>query len=264
MLHGLVFPSVALVFSEIFNIFSLDDPRAQLTLSLKYMSVIMTIAAVNFIATLSFSYSFALCGARLTKRVRLSMFSSMLRQELAYHDMGDNKSSLLAASLSTMAPLCKGLTSDKLSLLSQATTSVGFAVVVAFFINWKLALAVTAFVPISFYTGVFVGRSNSNTHLKAKFSNDACDDEGYGLAIETFENIRTIVSLGRERHFIDTFAQIFAAKFKRSLALLHLHAFFYSISSCLLFFIQASTFTLGYYLIKHESLSVADLFRVSF
>lgn len=135
---------------------------------------------------------------------------------------------------------------------------------IAFLINWKLALAVTAFVPISFYSGVFVGRSNSNTHLKAKFSNDPCDEDGYSLAIESIENIRTIVSLGRERHFVDRFASIFDAKFKRTIGLLHLHAFFYSLSSCLLFFIQASTFTLGYYLIKHESLSVADLFRVHF
>lgn len=232
MLHGLVFPSVALVFSEIFNIFSLNDHAAQLSLSLKYMIIILAIAVVNCLATLLFSYSFALCGARLTQRIRLSMFSSMLRQELAYHDMGDNKSSLLAASLSTMAPLCKGfnptllnikikivllslllifkgLTSDKLSLLSQATTSVGFAVVVAFFINWKLALAVTAFVPISFYTGVFVGRSNSNTHLKAKFSNDAGDEEGYGLTVETVENIRTIVSLGCERHFVSVIFSLY-------------------------------------------------------
>lgn len=110
MLHGLVFPSVALVFSEIFNIFSLVDPDAQISLSLKYMYVILAIAGVDLAATLLFSYSFALCGARLTKRVRLRMFSSMLRQEMAYHDMGDNKSSLLATSLSTMAPLCKGST----------------------------------------------------------------------------------------------------------------------------------------------------------
>jgi ATP-binding cassette subfamily B (MDR/TAP) protein 1 len=108
MLHGLVFPSVALVFSEIFKIFSLTDLNAQFTLSLKYMYIIISIALINVVATVMFSYSFALCGARLTKRIRLSMFSSMLRQEVAYHDMGDNKSSLLASSLSTMAPLCKG------------------------------------------------------------------------------------------------------------------------------------------------------------
>lgn len=147
-------------------------------------------------------------------------------------------------------------------MLSQALTSVGFAIIIAFALNWKLAIAVTIFVPISFYTGVFVGRSNSNTHLKAKFSNDADDESGFSLAIESFENIRTIASLGRERHFADTFERIYDEKFPRTLARLHLHALFYSISSCLLFFIQAFTFTFGYYLIKQDSLHVADLFRV--
>jgi ATP-binding cassette subfamily B (MDR/TAP) protein 1 len=152
----------------------------------------------------------------------------------------------------------KGLTSDKLSLLSQATTSVGFAIAVAFVLNWKLALLVTTFVPVSFFSGVFVGRSNSNTQLKAKFANE----DGYGLTIETVENIRTVVSLGREEHFVELFKNIYENKFKQTLGLLHLHALFYSISTCLLFFIQASTFTFGYYLIKHDSLTVADLFRV--
>jgi ATP-binding cassette subfamily B (MDR/TAP) protein 1 len=257
-IHGLVFPSVAILFSEIFKIFSLSDANEQFRLSIKYMNIILVIAFVNLIATILFSYSFALCGARLTKRLRIKMFESMLRQEIAFHDLDENKSSVLTSKLSTSAPLCKGLTSDKLSLLSQAFTSVGFAIIVSFILNWKLSILVIIFVPISFFTSVFVGRSNSNTKLKATFFNA----EGGRLTIETIENIRTVFSLGRELHFIGEFKSIFEKRFRQNLAILHLQAVFYSISNCLLFFIQALTFTFGYYLIRYDNLTVPNLFRV--
>lgn len=258
MIHGLVFPTVAILFSEIFKIFSLNDPHEQFQLSIKYMCIILAIAFVNIISTILFSYSFSLCGARLTKRLRIKMFESMLRQEVAFHDMEENKSGTLTSKLCTSAPLCKGLTSDKLSLMSQAFTSVGFATIVSFLLNWKLSLLVLIFVPVSFFTSVFVGRSNSNTKLKAKFYNE----EGGRLTVETIENIRTVLSLGREAHFVEEFSAIFEKRFQQSLTILHLQAVFYSISNCLLFFIQALTFTFGYYLIRYDGLTVPNLFRV--
>jgi ATP-binding cassette subfamily B (MDR/TAP) protein 1 len=83
------------------------------------MGIIFALAILNGLAILMYNYSFAIAGARLTKRLRVKMFSSMLRQEIAFHDLDHNKSSVLATKLSSSAPLCKGLSSDKLSLLCQ-------------------------------------------------------------------------------------------------------------------------------------------------
>ena len=115
-----------------------------------------------------------------------------------------------------------------------------------------------AFVPVTFLNGVLAGRSSTNTKVKGKFSNE----EGGRITVETVENIRTIVSLGREDYFIDEFKKVFAKKFRKQLAVLHLQAFFYSMNNSLLFFIQATAFGLGYYLMKHEDLSVTNVFRI--
>jgi ATP-binding cassette subfamily B (MDR/TAP) protein 1 len=119
MIYGSILPGISLVFSEIFYIFALPNEKKQKELSLIYMGIILVIAVLNLTTTLMYSYAFALAGARLTKRLRIKMFESMLRQEVAFHDIDENRSSILATKLSASAPLCKGLTTDKLSLFAQ-------------------------------------------------------------------------------------------------------------------------------------------------
>lgn len=63
-------------------------------------------------------------------------------------------------------------------------------------------------------------------------------------------------------YFYEQFREMFNKKFRNTLALLHLRAFFYAVSNSVLFFIQATSFSYGYYLIMHEDLSVTNLFRV--
>jgi ATP-binding cassette subfamily B (MDR/TAP) protein 1 len=142
--------------------------------------------------------------------------------------------------------------------MSQGFAGMGFAIITALLINWKLALAMLAFVPITFFNGVLAGRSSTNTKVKGKFTNE----EGGRITVETVENIRTIVSLAREDYFIDEFKQVFNKKFHKQLAILHIQAFFYSMNNSLMFFIQATAFGFGYYLMKHEDLSVTNIFRI--
>ena len=91
------------------------------------------------------------------------MFESMLKQEIGFHDLDENRSSILTSQLATSAPFCKGLTSDKFGLLCQGFFGIGLATVLSFYLNWKMALAMLFFVPITFCTGLLLGKSNSNT-----------------------------------------------------------------------------------------------------
>lgn len=121
------------------------------------------------------------------------MFESMLRQEIGYHDEDANRSSVLATQLSMTPPQCVGLTSDKLGILAQGLSGTGFSIIFAFTINWKMSLVMLVFVPITFYSGVFVARMNAGSlKLKGKYA----AEEGGRLLIESVDNIRSIVSLG--------------------------------------------------------------------
>nr|QNH67869.1 ATP-binding cassette transporter subfamily B member 1-like protein X2 [Brachionus rotundiformis] len=257
MFVGIVFPLTGLVFSNIYTVFqsSWDD---QIKESLKYMGILFGIALANLIANLVYNYSISYAGARLTRRVRVSMFESMMRQEIGFHDLDENRSSILATQLSTTAPFCKGLTSDKFGILSQGIAGMGFSVIFGFVINWKLTLVMLVFVPITFTSGIIVGRSSTSNKVKGKSSNE----EGGRITIETIENIKTVISLGREKHFIKEFNEIFEKRIKKTLLMFHVAALFYGILNSILFFIQAAAFSFGYYLIKNDGLATADLYKI--
>jgi ABC-type multidrug transport system fused ATPase/permease subunit len=222
------------------------------------MGILVGLAGGNFISTFIYNFCLTYAGARLTKRLRLKMFSSMLRQEIGYHDLDENRSSILSTQLAASVPFCKGLSSDKVGIISQAFSGIGFAIILAFILNWKLAFFMLMFVPIVFGSGILQGRSATNTKVNGKFS----IEEGGRLTIETVDNIKTVISLGREEYFIDEFKRIFNFGFKKTLAVLHLQAFFYAFSNSFVFFIQCATFSFGFYLIQNDNLSLTNMYTI--
>jgi ABC-type multidrug transport system fused ATPase/permease subunit len=170
LLSGCLFPGIALVFTEIFNIFLNPDFAEQERLSLMYMGIIFGIAFFSLLVTISYSYSFARANAKLTKRIRKRMFKNMIRQEIGWHDQEENRSSILSTRLSVNAPLCRGVTTDLLSIIAQGVGGLGLATIVALVLNWKLALVMFAFIPITFIGGIISGRASTNTNVNGKTS----------------------------------------------------------------------------------------------
>ena len=114
--------------------------------------------------------------------------------------------------------------------------------------------------PVSFFSGVFAGRSNFGTVTFGKGRTSV--EEGGRMTIEAVENIRAVVSLGRETFFIDKMSEVFDLGAKGIFLSYHAQAFFYSISNTLLFFIQMVAFSYGWTLMQNDGLRVVNLFRV--
>nr|UOU03323.1 ATP-binding cassette subfamily B1-like 3-2 [Brachionus rubens] len=257
-ISSMIQPATSIVFLEIYKVFVITDAELQRNESLKLMGIIFGLAGLTFIVDIIHNYAFSITGSRLTQRIRTKMFESMFRQEIGFHDLDENRSSILASQLSSSAPFCRGLSSDKIKVYTQGFAGVGFSIIYAFVLNWKLSLMMLIFVPITFVSGVIVGRASISQKVKGRNVNE----ESGRLTIETVENIKTIISLGREQHFIDEFNSVYGKKFRKTLLLLHVQALFYSLSGSILFFVQATAFSFGYYLIKTDGLSVTNLFAV--
>ncbi|RNA02697.1 multidrug resistance 1 [Brachionus plicatilis] len=256
LLAGIVNPIISIIFTEIYTIFALP-PDEQKRLSLNYMLMILGISVGNFLVNISYNYCFSLLGARLTKRLRLKMFESYLRQEVAFHDLDEHKSSILATQLASSVPFCKGLTTDMLSIICQAVSSVGFSIVIGMIINWKLCLIIMSFIPINFLSGFINIQSSTN-----KVKNRSNEEETGRLTTEVVENIKTVVSLSRENYFNTLFVDTYDQNFKKLLILLQIRAFLFGLSNSVLFFIQASAFSFGFKEISNGDLNVTNLFRV--
>jgi ABC-type multidrug transport system fused ATPase/permease subunit len=260
IVHGAAFSIIAFVFTKIYNLFSLENKSEQKRLSFLYMSYVLLLALGSALSGIVYSYAFGVAGARLTKRVRVKMFESMLRQEITFHDEPENKPSVLMQKLATNASFCKGLTSDKLSLLFQSLGGIGFGLVISLLTEWRLALVMMAFIPISFVSGIYASKPYVSS--KKKKAQVAPEELGSALALEAIENIKTVISLSREKYFLDMYKNYFKLKFKNGILPLILRVFSYSVSTNLLFFIQAAAFGYGYYLMKSQNIPISYVFRI--
>ena len=221
------------------------------------MTVLLAIILFNTLGMIFTNYAFELSGARLTTKLRVKMFESMLRQEIGFHDLEENKPSVLASQLLNSPGFCRGLTSDKISILVQSLSGVGLAAIICFTINWKLTFIMLAFVFIVIVSDIYSGRISLNNE-----SNKRYDD--VLTVVETLDNIRTIVSFNLEKYFIEGFSNIHTNKTKRNILNFNHHALLYSISNCITFFVYPTVFSYGLYSIKNEGLTVANLLKVNF
>jgi ATP-binding cassette subfamily B (MDR/TAP) protein 1 len=256
--NGILVPITSIIFSEIYRIFKIENRAEQNDLTNKYMLVLCLVAITSFIAVLTNNYSFGLSGARLTKRIRVRMFENMLRQEMSFHDLDENRPSALSAKLSVHAPFCKGISGEKIGMWCQAFSGIGFAVIFSFLLNWKLSTVMLFIVPFIFISGVLAGKFSLNPKVDNKYS----DEEGGRFATETIENIKTVISLGREEFFLGEFRGIFTHILPKQYLTLHMQSFFYSLSNNIFYFIQLCAFSYGFELIKGDELTTDNLFRI--
>nr|QNH67871.1 ATP-binding cassette transporter subfamily B member 1-like protein X10 [Brachionus rotundiformis] len=252
LLAGLVVPVASILFTEIYTIFSLEK-KEQENLSLRYLLIILAIGLSNIIFYTLSNFSFSLIGSRLTKRLRVKSFEAYLRQEIAFHDRDENKSNILATHLAASIPFCRSLTSDVLSLVCQALSSVGFCIIFGLVIEWKLCLVIISLVPINFLSG-FINFQPAKSQGKSY-------EEQIGSHIsEALENLKTIISFTREEHFYDLFTKI--TNGKSNFLYLILKGFFYALSNSVLFFMQAIAFAYAYKNLLNGTLLLASFFKV--
>lgn len=177
--------------SQMLEIFAILDPVQQRNESYLYGSITFAVAVTSFASNLTSYYSFGLASARFTKRIRIKMFKTIIRQEISWYDDLDNRSSFLCTRLATVPQMCQGLTTDSVNILSRALSGIGVAFVVSIVLNWKMALLLLIFVIITFVAGIVHG----NTLYSTKSGKESDTDRGGRLVIECSENIRTVASL---------------------------------------------------------------------
>ncbi|CAN4076257.1 unnamed protein product [Withania somnifera] len=131
---------------------------------------------------------FGIVGERLTLRVRETMLSAMLRNEIGWFDEMNHSSSTLASRLESDATLLRNVVVDRSSILLQNVGWVATSFIIAFILNWRLTLIVMAMYPLiisghiseKFFMLGF-GGDMSKAYLRANM-----------FAGEAVRNIRTI------------------------------------------------------------------------
>ncbi len=244
--------------AEFFRILTIIDPVDQRNQSYIYGCTDFGIALVSIFANMLSSYYFSCCNANLVQRVRENMFESSLRQEIGWHDLSENRATLLSTKLSSTAQFCNGTTTDALRLIVQIMSGLGAAVIISIILNWELALTSCCF---SIGTLVAKVLHANMSHISAE-DKETDEEIGGKMMIQCTENIKTVASLGRQTYFKDKFDQVFEQSFTRKLKRVFVQALCYGCLNAMPFFSCAILYKLGADFIKDNRLTLSDLFRI--
>ncbi|KAL6008397.1 (ABC) transporter [Asimina triloba] len=171
-------------------------------------------------------YSFGIMGERLTLRVREMMFSAILRNEIGFFDDVNNTSSMISSRLEADATLLKTIVVDRSTILLQNAFLVLTSFIIAFMLNWRIALVVLATYPLIvsghiseklFMKGY--GGNLNKSYLKANM-----------LAGEAVSNIRTIAAFCSEEKVMDMYSRELEEPSKRSFRRGQIVGIFYGVS----------------------------------
>ncbi|WZZ59089.1 hypothetical protein YC2023_059196 [Brassica napus] len=199
-------------------------------------------------------YFYTLMGERLTSRVRLSLFSAVLSNEVGWFDMEDNNTGSLTSILAADATLVRSSLADRLSTIVQNLSLTFTALAVAFFYSWRVAAVVTACFPL------LIAASLTEQLFLKGFGGDytRAYSKATSVAREAIENIRTVASFGAEKTISEQFACELRKPTKNAFLRGHISGFGYGLSQCLAF----CSYALGLWyisvLIKREETNFAD------
>lgn len=161
---------------------------------------IFTTTMVGF--TLLF-WGFGTASERINKRVRDDIFTSLLRQEVAWFDMRSPGS--LTSRLAEDAALMHAFSGEPIRTLVLSLSSVLVGVVVSFVYMWPFALLAFGILP-------FMG-FGAEMEMKMYLGEDEGDDSDLkdhspsGILLETLSNVRTVASMTLEERRLKEYSE---------------------------------------------------------
>ncbi|KAG7593128.1 ABC transporter type 1 transmembrane domain superfamily [Arabidopsis thaliana x Arabidopsis arenosa] len=199
-------------------------------------------------------YFYTLMGERLTSRVRLSLFSAILSNEIGWFDLDENNTGSLTSILAADATLVRSALADRLSTIVQNMSLTVTALALAFFYSWRVAAVVTACFPL------LIAASLTEQLFLKGFGGDytRAYSRATSVAREAIANIRTVAAFGAEKQISEQFTCELSKPTKNAFVRGHISGFGYGLSQFLAF----CSYALGLWYvsvsIKHKETNFGD------
>lgn len=237
--------SLALPLSETATI--LSDSRFW---SLMYV----VLAAVVLVAYCVQGLAFAICSARLIRRVRDMAFRSLLRQSIEYFDKSEIGT--LTSLLSTEATFVAGLSGTTLGTILTVLTTLVSSIVVSCVVGWKLALVCTATIPVLLGCGFLRFEVLFQLSKRAKRASQS----SASYACEAIAAIRTVASLTGENAIVAQYQEQLHTQGRRSLRLYYKAAVLFAFSQSAVLLVIGLGFWYGGQLIGYGEYNLLHFF----
>ncbi|XP_078178759.1 ABC transporter B family member 20-like isoform X1 [Carex rostrata] len=120
----------------------------------KWCGSIVAMGVITVFANFLQHFYFGIMGEKMTERIRRMMFSAILKNEIGWFDEEDNSADALSMRLANDATYVRASFSNRLSLFVQDLSAVVVALSIGMFLNWRVALAALASLPVLFCAAV--------------------------------------------------------------------------------------------------------------
>ncbi|XP_075128118.1 ATP-dependent translocase ABCB1-like [Leptodactylus fuscus] len=257
IINGGTRPAFAIIFSRIIGVFAgeADEIRSRSNL---FSLMFLALGGLSFFTFFLQGFTFGKAGEILTKRLRLLTFKAILRQEIGWFDDSKNSTGALTTRLATDASQVQGATGARLALLCQNFANIGTAIVISFIYGWQLTLVLLVMIPVLVLSSL-IRMKMFTGHVKR----DKADLEVAGkVAIDAVENIRTVVSLTREKKFEALYGEKLEGPYRNSIKNAHVQGFSYGLSQAIMFFAYAGSFQFGAFLVSEGYMTFDNVFLV--
>ncbi|KDP36900.1 hypothetical protein JCGZ_08191 [Jatropha curcas] len=230
ILGGMEAPLFALLISHVLTAFYSPDVSEMKHEIRRVAFIFVGLAVVTIPIYLLQHYFYTLMGERLTARVRLSMFTAILSNEIGWFDLDENNTGSLTSTLAADATLVRSALADRLSTIVQNVALTATACVIAFTLSWRIAAVVVASFPL------LIGASIAELLFLKGFGGDyQAYSKATSLAREALTNIRTVAAFGAEERISFEFASQLNKPNKQALLRGHMSGFGYGLTQLFAF-----------------------------
>ncbi|XP_006880348.1 PREDICTED: multidrug resistance protein 1-like [Elephantulus edwardii] len=258
VLNGTVHPMFSIIFAKTITMFEKDDQATLKSEAETYSMLFVILGAICFVGYFMQGLFYGRAGEILTMKLRHLAFKAMLYQDLSWFDEKENNTGALTTRLAVDIAQIQGATGSRLGAITQNATCMGLSILISFLHGWEMTLLILVIAPVLALTGII------ETSAMTGFANkDKQEFKRAGqIATEAVENIRTVVSLTREKAFEQMHDETLQTQHRNALKKAQIFGSCYAFSHAFVYFSYAAGFRFGAYLMQTGRMTPEGMFTI--